>query len=1027
MEDHTQGQRWPPTLDWNLAIASETNRDAPRRFLEEDAWKLFLVPRAPSLRTSRWKNTIVVGVRWFNTMGACVRQHGESVLRYHLKEGQQQFFGTILSAVSREVDFEFEVEADLDVDHDSVLRQRLGMAVRGRQIREWIDLYLHGRSFALALGAETVSRFVFIEELFGAPLWYERARVSLTALDGKPLILSGMPRAGKTYTALRLLYDVHVQCFGSVCFFDDVYAFSGFVDRLANRKGLGGPKIFCVLDDPFGAEECDETFTLGVRRAMGRLRDALGLQLLITSRSEVLEVARRIAGPVLCEPNVVEFTFDGAGTVGKPDIYPIEQLEGILEKAAWLLGASWLGRYELYRRMKSSSVAPVGAEHEAWHRVLEIDSVPGVIWSALLMNPAIGAFRGESTAEICRIGERMASARDLRVTYNSELLAWLSVPENEADPAKVLYLLLPSITVVYPDLLKMIFNPEEEASLRSVGESFICLKEAFGAYSIESIQYFHPSVAHAVQDVVKQRGRSLYQELLLPYIVRKENVPPRIVADFLCSYFSLGCPANALTGELLDRLYHSQSPIEKQWVSVVAAFFVESSQPGELLSDALGTADLEVLSRVSVLVDELLSADLDADVNEERLHLLLGSFFRSIFSLDLGSRPEDFALRGSLILHGVLSHLEDYLSLSLAEGKDRNLDDVVDLVREMSGAQELMRLLKSDVDVEVVIQAASVWIDALLMKIGEIQYYLTSQLDTEQEGDAEADGESQKRALLQALVLRMMEVVEELWRQSLVKSEADSWRQYLAGAMAFSVAWHNRWGVSGGACDPITDWVGNGGFLTGEVEGEPFWEGVRFNLLYHSRYFQARASAWHRETALRLWRRGKPRLGADSSHEGGLDSSEQDSTWGQRFSTFYHACITRLLPLDATSASATTEEIAGITFVLGLRAPREDGLAEDFVSRIASVAAPHSWPFRDGFWEGMLRLYLHNICDSIRLTEEPLMDGIRQWRRDNPERLAQLAGMANSTAEKLRSTSGELWVAQGLDRLRPVMYALTEL
>ncbi len=1029
MEDQAQGQRWPPLVDWRLADASEWNRDAPRRFLEEDAWKLFLTDRPPTLRKSHWKTEIVLGVRWFSAMEDCVRQHGESVLKYHLKETQRRFFATMLRGVSGEIEFRFDVEPDLNTEQDPDLGPRLGAVIRGRRIREWIELYLHGRSFALALGAETVNRFVFIEELFGAPVWYHRARASMTTtLENVPLVISGVPRAGKTYSALRLLYDVHSRCLGSVCFFDNPGAFQTFVERLQGQSEPAGRKIFCVLDDPFGGEECDELLALTVKQAIERLQDRpLPLQLVITSRREVLEEARRIGGQVLCEPNVVEFTFDAGEAITKHGIYPSDQLENILEKAAWLLGANWLARYELYRKMKSSAVAPLRAEHDAWQRVLEADSVPGVIWSALLMNPEIASYQGDDITEIRRIGERVASAKDLRLAFDSGLLTWLSAPENEANAAKVLYLLLPSITVVYPDLVPLIFDAHEQESIRSVERSFVRLRESIGAYSIVSIQYFHPTLAHAVQDLVKERGRALYEALLLPYMVGKANLPPAIVADFLCSYFSLGCPANALTGELFDRLFRGQSPLEKQWVSVVAAFFVESSGPAEELSDALRTADPEVLSRFSVLLDELLSADVDTGFNEEKVRLLLRTFFKRIFTNDLGTRPVEFTLRGSLILHGVLGHLEDYLSGSLMQGKEANLDEAVDVVREMSGSDELMNLISSEEDPQVLIQAATVWIDALLMKIGELQYYLTIQVDMEPEGNADDDNEGRKRALLQALVLRMTSVVEELWELTLTKSEDAPWHDYLAGAMAFSVAWHNRWGVSGATDDPITDWVGAGGFLTGDAQGDSFWEGVKFNLLYHSRYFQVRASAWHRETALRLWRRGRPRLGADSSHEAGLDSSEQDAAWGRRFSGFYRACITRLLPLELNSTPLTSSEVAGITFVLGLRAPREDELAEEFESRIEAMAGTRSWTIREGFWDGVLRLYVQNIRDSIDFTQPFLLEAFTKARRGQPESLTRLAEMASVTTQRLLSTSGEPWVAQSLDRIRPLIQALTEL
>src|SRR5260370_7782542 len=170
MEDQAQGQRWPPLVDWRLADASEWNRDAPRRFLEEDAWKLFLTDRPPTLRKSHWKTEIVLGVRWFSAMEDCVRQHGESVLKYHLKETQRRFFATMLRGVSGEIEFRFDVEPDLNTEQDPDLGPRLGAVIRGRRIREWIELYLHGRSFALVLGVETVNRFVFIQYLFQSPV-----------------------------------------------------------------------------------------------------------------------------------------------------------------------------------------------------------------------------------------------------------------------------------------------------------------------------------------------------------------------------------------------------------------------------------------------------------------------------------------------------------------------------------------------------------------------------------------------------------------------------------------------------------------------------------------------------------------------------------------------------------------------------------------------------------------------------------------------------------------------------------------
>ncbi len=68
--------------------------------------------------------------------------------------------------------------------------------------------------------------------------------------------LIGNPRFGKTYTAIRLLYDFFIQGNNEIAYIQNIYELGNLLSKVKYQK----KDIYIYIEDPFGADDYDSHY-----------------------------------------------------------------------------------------------------------------------------------------------------------------------------------------------------------------------------------------------------------------------------------------------------------------------------------------------------------------------------------------------------------------------------------------------------------------------------------------------------------------------------------------------------------------------------------------------------------------------------------------------------------------------------------------------------------------------------------------------------------------------------------------------
>jgi hypothetical protein len=490
--------------------------------------------------------------------------------------------------------------------------------------------------------------------------------------------------------------------------------------------------------------------------------------------------------------------------------------------------------------------------------------------------------------------------------------------------------------------------------------------------------------------------RSILPELARRVSDLERRIPSEVLVDALTRYFWLGGGIGnqhvvTLMEELKQRSRSAEPGIafQRDQISVLGTLFQrEEPKLGyDLLEKKLTEADPLLVSNVASVLDQLVTAQVGGR-NELvwRVIRVVGELLEKYF----GS-PEinESMLRASLLLHGVLSHLENYFDAtreaSLAPLPPPGIGAVASAETEsvLLGVNALLsRIRRREGDW---VRPALMWFDAIIMKLGELRLYLiehevvpVTAVDVSTSGGegptlSLPDALEQQNIACATLYARLLEelsrVTDTVWQAA-----ESTGLSFLEGGLLFTLAWHNRWCSAEPAANEIAKWADDRGLLTESSDPIAYWRGICFNMAYHAEYFEVKASAWQRESSIYRLRPEKgPRLGADTLHESGLPSDRQQENWKPRFESFYKSCLDQLFPCTSDAPFCPTNEFPDVlvqaSFLLGMRAPREPGLREAYMGRICHSLEAETCYWRDDFWRAIAKLFAFNLREPMKVID----------------------------------------------------------
>ena len=987
-------RKWPPAIDWNL-LDSCFDSAVPRRFLKEESWKLLLAKSATLEENRSGETALKLPVYVPQTIVDQALDWLCLMLQADIRKELSQTESSIdLSSLSIEF-----VEAVEELDPERL--NALSTTIRDRQLEHWLRLYVKGLHFASEIGRPGQERYVFIQEVFIPTDEFEQTRQLYEHQYQGPVLLTGIPRSGKTYTALRLLYEVLENADASVKLINHWADPRTLVDALEEAKE-DGINLFAVLDDPFGVDEySDEAATTVVEILRDVVPKHPRARLLITSREEVYQAALRH------HQDLEQLLFSKVPFTPEKIKTDARSYPEMLERTAWLHGANWRKELKPFISETEATEEAQTELTEAWRTVLEKSYVPGVLLSAFILYPEIAELDIKDPPAVRTLALLLNKAVDVAAAFRSELETLL----EEAKPQQVFYLLLPSLTLVQDETLQALFTADELTSLRKKLERYF--EQAVGDdFSVYSYRYKLDIFAEVAQQLLVDDGPKLLESSILPELQKRISLQAssrsaEVLADVLSRYFWLGGGiGNQYVVSLLQSFRKqevSSAPIsvirERDRVYVLGALFQRGIPKlgYDLLIKKLITADPLLVSNVASLLDQLLTTHSRYRQKEllERISSVVGMLLKEYFT---SPEAEESALHASLLLHGVLSHLENYFI------SDEEIDlSEVQSPNEFIGSHKINNemlfnnLLGNSAVIDRINEGKShwmlpalMWIDAIIMKLGELRLYLVRHKRLADSGSSsypslaestdpqfanlptEILAEIQACVVLYRRLLNELETVTELSQRTASGDE----QAILMGGLHFTLAWHNRWCLTeqrDGEINKIALWADNFGFSREFPYEENHWKGIYFNLRYHARYFETKASAWQRESA--IYRPGNvkaPRLGADSPHESGLPSAMLRKDWSPRFSSFFTECINRVMPEHSESYGVPEDVARSACLLLGMRAPRDSVVEAVYISRIRQALQTKECPWREYLWNAVAKLFAFNLRDPMEMVKRAI-------------------------------------------------------
>lgn len=685
------------------------------------------------------------------------------------------------------------------------------------------------------------------------------ARTHATATDNrkpvKPILVAGPPMSGKTYACLRLLYGLSVLDNKLVWFIDDMADllddFDRFCDGLDYFQKFHPEQlpVTVYFDDPFGKVSFSEEYDLNDFNAgmncINKLCDDKRVRFIATSRREVYAAARRTL-------STGDFKFINNFEVVYFDEQPSDEtLLNVVTTQAWIRDAHWGDNLKdtllKARKLDGSMFAS---------RLL------GFVGVTLDLHPDLAGYPKTKEPHIRVDFLRRFFARPdyISFVFESELDNSISKSPNPKVPTAFL---LPAITEIMTKDWKKLFPPKGEADLEEDPEylRFISYYDFDNSNVDKVIRYKSEPFAIAAHNLLRKEGRDLIEKYLFDYLSSK-GAPKTVFEDVCAIYVCLG------GDETLCTTLAPGGAANAEWDSLklLSHFFGETAHDAPIVLNHLDqmSGDDDELAKVASLTEQQLFELGSRNYEKFKESLLrISDASRVAHSSYLDDEANLVSIvQLSLLLHSSLSHVERLLTARDPDNDSSSDEDDIKIIRNLCQVDLIQSaMLKNNLS-ERELRYLVIWIDALLMKAGELYKYC----DDRSPYTLEEIKLEQIKNVSDHIIEWVMEILNGLDNVTTREKSQKTNLNFVSDAIYFTMIWHKcmRQELSS-----VLDFLSKNWRAGTDIN-----PGFLYNVRYHANYFDHRRNSWAKENRIRFFHTGGPRRGATQHHETGLSYAE---------------------------------------------------------------------------------------------------------------------------------------------------------
>lgn len=871
------------------------NRQLLTDYLRENAWRYFC-------RHNILTGAVVLEVHYTNGID-------EATIAEFLKRYCSNQKSSILYQLN--VDQSLDLRLNTDKIYDRGFNPHLGeITYLGVTISQFLGSFVQGYVFCSVISLGMNRRnLLLIKHLFVPPIGFETV---IDKVQKHRLIhLVGEPKSGKTYSAYYLLHHFRFEWNASIFYCVGAKNFSRFIDGALKFKDYDKNQLKVIYyEDPFGFSAFDIDQTEELFNDLGKLHGLSNVKVIISSRSELFASAvhRMPRSAVQEMKSAILVKYSGKSLQDKfiserfslcedeiSVYYGKEETKRVVGNIAWLYGAKWHSQFASFLERPN--------DDWIWDKIDFQGLSPGSIYEAFLIFISLRSYHPVHDFNSIRKSLFLGSS-DLVSAFNSEVNVFMT---REEGVYIRLFFLLPAFTSVRSvDEIKTIFGKYYNKVFPYI--DLLTEPTESGPFSRATVRYYHPSFAEAVRNFLIKYG---YSQLLskspeanaLMQFVYNSDVSYEFLRDFICFVYFLQAVGRGrkkgkykensgykITLESLERKLAKSNREDLIVEQKIVKFFynallytttkkiqrdnVQSFITDKLLTKDKGTRWISYAG--SVLEHQILSS-----VGENRIDQLgnvIVGFIGAIAEL-IETKGQETKIVASIFLHVVFSNLEDVVKSDIDEDDIlKSVDSLIDHIgiRYVESNSQKDRGFYRDIGV--------IWLDALLMKFGELHVYLSdnegfvtqlAKLSPEETSINERVVFDQHMALVKRCLL-IREHLFNRFKQLFSELSSQNHGQFLRGAVCFSLIWHNRWKYQSGY-NEFQNWLREERLNPVSEIDDEYALGFLSNVKYHYDYFLAKNETWQRENAILIWKMGSPRKGADAVYEAGITEEDFDS------------------------------------------------------------------------------------------------------------------------------------------------------
>jgi len=756
-----------------------------------------------------------------------------------------------------------------------------------------INAFVKGYRLCAHLNLSYSKNFLLMDLVFVKPEGFEAIYTKICEeKENKLLFITGEPRSGKTYSAFyflnKFLNEKNHQVF-------HCSNLSRFEQLLADKNNYyRNYDVVIYYEDPFGYSSLNENDVSLILAKLGQSQEIEGLKVIVTSRKQLL-LSGSYNNDILSKNIVINYqTENKNGVLPLPNnnpgfttvYYNAEKIKLIILKIAWLYNAKWATEYSnFYFKTDTTYI---------WNRFNYSKFSPGSIYESFLISSALPTY---GLQQIDKIEQSfLAGANDLMKAFESEVSTFV---KRETFFYIKLFFVLPAITILdSTETIEKILGIHYSAALKYFD---ILKKQKDSPFTRESFTYYHPMLGEAVDRYLFKHG---YKEFiddpeLGTFLENVNSLPEEFIRDFICFLYYLNFVQNISEYSQKSSSYSNDIPwlIRKTTDSIeddrlkneikTIGFFYQTLSSNLPLTDKKKNVKLFLHRYVN---DQNNLYSYIGSVLEHQLYFRLKNFKSENLSENVGvliiaiaktikANTKTSGFLSSVFIHSIFSNLEYFVEYNQHRDKDdvfRN-NKIISAIR--GTVADIAEGPKIGTDPTASMNIAIIWLDAIMMKFSELHQYIT-QSENLIEKVNDSNGLISIQSKIDAEILR-----KDIYKCGLLKNELFGiyeafWdtitkkainKDYLRGAIAFSMAWHNRWNYGKGY-DRFLIWIRKENLISPELKlwEESYRHGFLYNIKYHYDYFLKRNDSWTRESSIMIWKIDRPRKGANALYESGI-------------------------------------------------------------------------------------------------------------------------------------------------------------